>query len=669
MANRPSRGSRGGTSTRPSWLRLGALGIIFIVLYSTMFITGHTTPKLGLDLQGGTSVTLKPKLVDANGKPTNQKVSGGAIDQAVNIIRQRVNGLGVAEAEVVRAGSNIEISVPGKGRQQVVDLVGQTAQLEFRIPFSEETASTTPAAKPTPSASAKPSATPTPAAAGATPSASASAAAPSAAASATPTPSASPSTSAVKPCVSAPGSATATSPPACITAQMAIQTCTKADISNPAASNAPPSDWLVACDRTLPQKYILRPASLKGTAVSGANATIETGSNGTSTGQWIVNVDFTNKGQGQWSDLTEQISTTSGCPASSAPECQLAVVLDGVVVSSPVIQERIAGSAQISGQFTQKSASDLANVLKYGALPIAFDKSEAVSVSATLGKQSLKAGLLAGAIGLLLVVIYSFIYYRAMGIVTVASLAVSGAITYACVVVLGQLIDFTLTLAGIAGFIVAIGITADSFVVFYERLKDEVRDGRSVRTSVERSWVRARRTILSADTVSFLAAAVLYWLSIGSVRGFAFTLGLSTLLDLLVVFLFTKPVVTLLVRHPFFSTSRFSGLSSYAHTASASTTGPAPRAKLAKRGAVDAEPVAGVEQPADVADSYDVDTAAGTPTDTATDTATDIDDADTHPVAAPVKPRRSADDAAAPRRRLKKIERPDAPSTADREES
>ncbi len=608
MANRPSRGSRGGTSTRPSWLRLGALGIIFIVLYSTMFITGHTTPKLGLDLQGGTSVTLKPKLVDANGKPTNQKVSSGAIDQAVNIIRQRVNGLGVAEAEVVRAGSNIEISVPGKGRQQVVDLVGQTAQLEFRIPFSEETASTTPAAKPTPSASAKPSATPTPAAAGATPSPSA--ASPSPSASATPTPSASPSTSAVKPCVSAPGSATATSPPACITAQMAIQTCTKADISNPAASNAPPSDWLVACDRTLPQKYILRPASLKGTAVSGANATIETGSNGTSTGQWIVNVDFTNKGQGQWSDLTEQISTTSGCPASGAPECQLAVVLDGVVVSSPVIQERIAGSAQISGQFTQKSASDLANVLKYGALPIAFDKSEAVSVSATLGKQSLKAGLLAGAIGLLLVVIYSFIYYRAMGIVTVASLAVSGAITYACVVVLGQLIDFTLTLAGIAGFIVAIGITADSFVVFYERLKDEVRDGRSVRTSVERSWVRARRTILSADTVSFLAAAVLYWLSIGSVRGFAFTLGLSTLLDLLVVFLFTKPVVTLLVRHPLFSTSRYSGLSSYAHAASASTTGPGPatRAKLAKRGASDSPPAAVVEEPADTDGAYDIET-------------------------------------------------------------
>ena len=184
-------------------------------------------------------------------------------------------------------------------------------------------------------------------------------------------------------------------------------------------------------------------------------------------------------------------------------------------------------------------------------------------------------------------VVYSFIYYRAMGIVTVFSLLTSGLITYASVVLLGQVIGFTLSLAGIAGFIVAVGITADSFVVFYERLKDEVHEGRTVRTSVERSWVRARRTILSADTVSFLAAAALYWLSIGSVRGFAFTLGLSTLLDLVVVFLFTKPLVTLLVRHPLFSTSRFSGLhagDSVDVTASGATTaGPPVRQRLAKR--------------------------------------------------------------------------------------
>jgi preprotein translocase subunit SecD len=360
----------------------------------------------------------------------------------------------------------------------------------------------------------------------------------------------------------------------------------------------------VACDRTSPIKYILQPASLKGTIVSSASSTLDVGSNGVSTGNWIVNVDFTGKGQGQWSDLTEKISSATGCgTGATAPSCQLAVTLDGVVESSPVIDGRIAGSAQITGNFTQKSAGDLANVLKFGALPIAFDKSEAVSVSATLGKQSLHAGLLAGLIGLGLVVIYSFIYYRAMGIVTVFSLLTSGLVTYACVVLLGQIIDFTLSLAGIAGFIVAVGITADSFVVFYERLKDEVHEGRTVRTSVERSWVRARRTILSADTVSFLAAAALYWLSIGSVRGFAFTLGLSTLLDLLVVFLFTKPVVTLLVRSPLFSTSRWSGLHAgdpvAAPSGGVTAAGPPARQRLAKRApSEDGDPPTPASEPA-----------------------------------------------------------------------
>jgi preprotein translocase subunit SecD len=635
VAKRPVRGSRG---TRPVWVRLGVLAGIFVFLYASMFISGHTSPKLGLDLQGGTSVTLKPKLVDANGKTlSNKKISSGAINQAVDIIRQRVDGLGVAEAEVVRAGDNIEISVPGKGRNDVVDLVGQTAQLAFRIPFTEDAAATT-SATPTPKASASPTATPS---AGASPSASSSpgasatasasasasgtasggggavsatatpsaaanpsasanpstsatatpSASASAGATATPTPSASAST-AVKACTSAPGAGT--TPPACITAQFAAQTCSPSDISTAGASNAPDSDWLVACDRTLPEKYILRPASLKGTVVSSASSTLSQGANGTVGTAWIVNVDFTGKGQGQWSDLTEKISTTSGCPASKAPECQLAVVLDGVVQSSPVIDGRIAGSAQITGSFSQKSAGDLANVLKFGALPIAFDKSEAVSVSATLGKQSLHAGLLAGLIGLGLVVIYSFIYYRAMGIVTVFSLLISGVLTYACVVLLGQVINFTLSLAGIAGFIVAVGITADSFVVFYERLKDEVHEGRTVRTSVERSWVRARRTILSADTVSFLAAAALYWLSIGSVRGFAFTLGLSTLLDLVVVFLFTKPIVTLMVRRPLFSTSRWSGLHAGdpvdAPASAVTAAGPPARQRLAKRAISDDDP-------------------------------------------------------------------------------
>jgi preprotein translocase subunit SecD len=286
-----------------------------------------------------------------------------------------------------------------------------------------------------------------------------------------------------------------------------------------------------------------------------------------------VNINFTGKGQSKFTKLTEQTINK-----------QVAIVLDGVVQSAPNINERIPGSAQISGSFTQKTATDLANVLKYGALPLAFEKSDAQSISPTLGSASLRGGLIAGALGLGLVIIYFFLYYRALGIVSVMSLTASGLLVYASVVLLGQAIGFTLSLAGIAGLIVSVGVTADSFVVFYERLKDEVREGRSVRTSVERAWVRARRTILSADTVSFMAALILYILSIGSVRGFAFTLGLSTILDIVVVFLFTKPVVTLLVRKPLFSTSRVSGLTVKAlggHTAGPES---APsRTRLAKR--------------------------------------------------------------------------------------
>ncbi len=257
-------------------------------------------------------------------------------------------------------------------------------------------------------------------------------------------------------------------------------------------------------------------------------------------------------------------------------------MLDGVVQSAPTTNDRIAGDAQISGSFTQPSAQDLANVLRYGALPLAFEQSSAESISPTLGRDSLNAGLFAGVIGLALVTIYSFMYYRALGIVVLSSLAVSGLLVYASVVLLGEWIGFTLTLAGIAGLIVSIGVTADSFVVYFERVKDEIRQNRSARVAVDRAWPSARRTMLSADTVSFLAAAVLYVLSVGSVRGFAFTLGLSTLVDVLIMFIFTKPVVSLLVRRPFFATSRFSGLALAAVRGRSDETAPVP-ARLAKR--------------------------------------------------------------------------------------
>jgi preprotein translocase subunit SecD len=238
-------------------------------------------------------------------------------------------------------------------------------------------------------------------------------------------------------------------------------------------------------------------------------------------------------------------------------------VLDGLVVSAPSINEAIpSGNAQITGSFTQTEAEDLANVLKYGALPLAFDRGEVQQVSPTLGSDQLDAGLLAGALGLILVVIFSVLYYRALGLVTVGSLAVASLLVYLLFLVLGEAIGFTLTLAGIAGAIVAIGITADSFIVYFERVRDEAREGRSLRSAVESGWLRARHTIIVADMVSILAAVLLYFFAVGGVRGFAFTLGLTTLVDLIVVFIFTKPVVTLIARMNFFASGhRLSGFS------------------------------------------------------------------------------------------------------------
>jgi preprotein translocase subunit SecD len=244
-----------------------------------------------------------------------------------------------------------------------------------------------------------------------------------------------------------------------------------------------------------------------------------------------------------------------------SPTDQIAITLDGVVISNPQTQSVINGDTQISGNFTQQEAQDLSNNLKFGALPVSFQPSSTQLISPSLGDDQLKSGLLAGGLGLIAVVIYSLLYYRALGFVTIASLGVSAGLVYGSICVLGQQLGLALTLPGIAGFIVAVGITADSFVVYFERLRDEVREGRTLRSGAERAWVRARRTIISADTVSLLAAAILYWLSVGNVRGFAFTLGLSTITDLFVVFFFTKPLISVLAKTKLYgSGGKFSGL-------------------------------------------------------------------------------------------------------------
>jgi preprotein translocase subunit SecD len=328
--------------------------------------------------------------------------------------------------------------------------------------------------------------------------------------------------------------------------------------ASPTKGNDDPTHYIVACSKDKSVKYLLGKAGVEGTEIGSADATINTQTN-----EWLVQLHWKGKGQDDWFNLTKkayeadpqaqnkQCTPPTGCNA-------IAVVLDGVVQSAPVSQQDgIAGDTQISGNFSQSEATTLANVLKYGALPLKLEKLDTSTVSATLGSAQLRGGLIAGIIGLGLVILYSLLYYRALGVVTVASLALSGAILYAVTTLLGHSsLGYTLSLPGIAGFIVAVGITADSFVVYFERIRDEVREGKRLRSAVERAWPRARRTIISADAVSLLAAVVLYLASIGDVRGFAFTLGLSTLSDLFIVFFFTKPFLAVIARRPAFDAGK-----------------------------------------------------------------------------------------------------------------
>jgi preprotein translocase subunit SecD len=530
-----------------------ALILLIMLALSTFVVVKGWTPRQGLDLVGGTSVILTPK----GGKP-----SSGALNSAVDIIRQRVNGTGVSSAEVVAEGQNVRVSLPNVGRTEALKIVGTTAQLTFRpVLQAVGPGPQTPAsATPTPSGSAKPTKSPKPTPvvkASSTPTTSKRALSRAllpAKTTPSPTPSATPAASGTPTPTPTASASPGTLPPLDIeTAITKIDCSDPADRQRIADSFGPPAkdkEEIVSCDSDGQAKYILGPAEMTGTDVKSANATIDQGGGGVSTGEWIVQLNF--KSASKWGALTEKYVGK-----------QVAIVLDGLTESAPNIQEKIpGGQARISGSFTEKSARSLANVLKYGALPVQFEQSQTQTISPTLGKKSLHAGLLAGILGLGLVLLYAMVYYRGLGLVTVLGLLVFGALNYSLVVILGHTIGFTLTLAGIAGLIVSVGISADSYVVFYERLKDEVREGRSLRQSVERGFTRAFRTILAADFVSFLAAATLYLLSVGEVRGFAFTLGLATLLDVTVAFLFTKPLVTLLTRTKLFVEGRFVGIAS-----------------------------------------------------------------------------------------------------------
>jgi preprotein translocase subunit SecD len=484
--------------------------------------------KLGLDLSSGTTVTLKA-VTPKGGQPPQANMQ-----RALEIIRERVNGSGVTEAQVTQQGNDIiNVAVPGVGQQSLVNKLGKTAQLRFRQVLLESANTPAPAA----------SATPTP-----TPSGTASAHA---------TPSASPS----------PSSATAVPPgqSAAGVDPKVLALFNKLDCSKPVSDwqrqagydpNAEdnPNSQIVSCSQDGTTKYLLDAAKVEGTDITGASAGLPNTSNSVGT-QWQVNLTFDGAGTKKFADLTTQMNGqygNNGNPTSVRD--QFAIVLDGVVISSPNVDQGpiTGGNAQITGNFTQQSATDLANVLKYGALPLKFVTQAVNTVSPSLGRAQLAGGLIAAAIGFVLVVAYCLLYYRGLGLVAISSLVISALLTYLSVLTLGRYMGFALSLAGIAGLIVAIGITADSFVVFFERLRDEVRDGNTLRTAVERGWKRARRTILVSDTVSFMAAAFLYYFAIGDVKGFAFTLGLTTIIDVVIVFLFTKPVITLLAGTKFF---------------------------------------------------------------------------------------------------------------------
>ncbi|MET8681317.1 protein translocase subunit SecD [Streptomyces sp. NPDC004647] len=556
----PKKGRRpSGAKGRPG-RALALILIAMVALTGGMFAAGAFTPRLGIDLAGGTSITLTAK----NEPGKKNAINKTNMNTAVGIIDRRVNGLGVSEAEVQTQGDkNIIVNIPrGTNEKQAREQVGTTAQLYFRPVLTVGAPTATP--KPTPSPSSGDKANggekktdgADKAASSATPSAGATtqgrAVTEALKADKAPSPKATTPGDAQPPGAAAPTpppAPGASIPPELKKKYETLDCRTKAGRAK-AAEGADPKAPTVACGTKGDKKFILGPMEIQGTEVSGAKAVLdqERGAG------WIVTLDFTSGGAKKFADVTGRI-------AQQTPN-QFAIVLDGEVVSDPQVSSSIpGGNAEISGGFTQQSAEDLANVLSYGALPLSFDESSVTTVSAALGGEQLQAGLIAGAIGLALVVLYLVVYYRGLAFVALLSLLVSAILTYTIMTLLGPGIGFALNLPAVCGAIVAIGITADSFIVYFERIRDEIREGRTLRPAVERAWPRARRTVLVADFVSFLAAAVLFAATVGKVQGFAFTLGLTTVLDVVVVFLFTKPLMTILARGKFFGSGHpWSGL-------------------------------------------------------------------------------------------------------------
>ncbi len=472
--------------------RSATVGLVGIVLFGVValaatFATGNA-PQLGLDLQGGAQVVLQPR----------EEVSSSTLDQAIEIIRNRVDALGVSEPDITRQGSSIIVQLPGvKNRDRALEIVGQTAQLYFR-PVQEILPATTTPVDP---------ATTTPLPEGAL-------------------------------------DPNSTTPP---------------EQDDPAKTVILPEK---DANGNVTARLLLGPAEVTGQALSDASATVNS-TNGT----WEVKFNLTGDGTTQWNAMAQKVGVNN----------RIAIDLDGEVKSAPSLSTtNFPGSGQISGDFSEGEAKDLALVLRYGSLPVQLDRQQVQTISASLGKDSLRAGIISGIVGLVLVVLYMLLYYRALGLVVFLGLLLSGAIMYSLVTLLGQTSGLALTLAGCTGLIVSVGVTVDSYVVYFERLKDEIRSGKTIRSSLDRGFSRAYRTILAADAASFIGASVLYVLSVGSVRGFALFLALSTLLDVVVAYFYTRPMVALLGRSRFFTEARWFGVARGLDQRKAATASPTP---------------------------------------------------------------------------------------------
>ncbi|RIX28049.1 protein translocase subunit SecD [Amnibacterium setariae] len=467
-------------------------------------------PKLGLDLEGGTQIILAAT-TEGGGNPTSDQLA-----QSVTIIRQRAAAGGSPDAQIsTQGGRFINVSLPGRPSQATINAVREAARMDFRPVLTTDAAATESAGS-----SDAPYTPP---------------------ASLANTPSAKPSN----------GSDLAQVTPF-LANEFENYRCAADNEPAKVKATVP----LVTCDDTNTQKYLLGPVEVPGTNISGATAGLAQTSQGATTGEWVVNLTFNGTGTRQFAQISERLVALQGV------QNQFAILLDGKVISAPTMNAAITnGKAQISGSFTEQSAKQLADQLKFGALPVNFTVQSQNTISATLGSSQLQAGLLAGLIGLILVFAYAIYQYRLLGSVILASLGISAVLTFIVLDFLSWREGYRLSLAGVTGIIVSIGVTADSFIVYFERIRDELREGRGLEGAVEQGWRRARRTVLASDAVNFLAAAVLFALAVGDVQGFALTLGLSTLIDVLVVVLFSHPILQLLARRPFFAEGhRFSGL-------------------------------------------------------------------------------------------------------------